>query len=1078
MTPGSIKPFSFATASQAGLGAATLSDFALPAKKKSGGTSYISRDRLAVQNAPAVSRTPSGRHFPENPTPIDHLKFLHGMDAERDLNVGLRRLGNKKSEGKFRNPQIKVSYASKVKVSELSKYIDLLQGEPDVYITQGDYAWWLRKKDPEWYKTNSNYLRGISSIFVDLDVYHSPLWKDAPTVDVVNAILAKCDAAGVPRPLVINSGRGLYTIWGLTSRVPVKEYGGQWQKVQSRLLLLLEEFGADTVVKDMTRVLRLVGSYNSKAQTCVSVAFDDGMRYSLAHMDECTAGLPVPVPKEKPKKSKVAQKQVAAESKDAKVKRTTPPKAPSELAICAPPELNATAQAILDAQLAWLVRYVEYGDACVSRFGKMRKGAFAIFKDIATLVLLRGGIPTGMRDVTQMWMAIYLFFAGFITADDLPAMAKNFSLLCHEPLDIYQSGEARSLMDRMNQHRDMFGYLSDSSEPKHKRMLTKRTGCIGLNPVTPKAPDERRVRTSFDSYMGSPVYKAKISTLIEVLGITEQEQAYLTRLIGPEERARRKWLKGARHKKIGRNAEMLRLYQEGESPKHLSETFEVSPATVYRVLHTDDVTHAQSMSTRAALRQHRFEKKRATLSVYLLDQSMSVRQLAKNAGVSPSFAHRVVCEFKEKQAIERKARIFVSLSGLNPYAKSSVTSNDVLAGPALGPQIPAVSSSKPVVLPAVSPFSFSPEDNRGRTYGLGAKTVGDGKRAMGGDRASVSWSLDRSLVDSLLAFSHTRSPGSPQNSPHGALDAAPDALCPDSLVSAADPSAAGFTPVSPGTGSLAEYLAQVRAQRLNREEACVIDPTSPQANLFSSMPGIDHSRLVKKSKKGSSMIVGKALSLHGTQSVPPNLAVASGPLAMSTDPQASMEATSDEVDPWELVSDADHDENPFEGIGVEGEFIGQDDEDDDPFDSSWYRDEGGDVCTGEYDTAEVDQVTVQNDIPGNPGIAQGAVQMPGDYGTEPSEVAGMNVDENGYPLDLDSLKVMVLDGGIQDNWNHDERRKFESLVKECQADWTMTTFSMRKLKARLLRADMCAILMQYYEMAEPLVVNQERPNVA
>jgi hypothetical protein len=71
-----------------------------------------------------------------------------------------------------------------------------------------------------------------------------------------------CKKIGLPRPLLVNSGRGIHAYWPLTREVTRQE----WEPVAERLreLCVLHNFHIDGKVFEVARVLRIPGTYNFK----------------------------------------------------------------------------------------------------------------------------------------------------------------------------------------------------------------------------------------------------------------------------------------------------------------------------------------------------------------------------------------------------------------------------------------------------------------------------------------------------------------------------------------------------------------------------------------------------------------------------------------------------------------------------------------------------------------------------------------------------------------------------------------------------------------------------------------------
>ena len=120
------------------------------------------------------------------------------------------------------------------------------QGGADRYMSVNEfYAWRCIR-----------HLRSLRACFVDIDGIYDFEW-----------VMSAVGSAGLPTPnFCVFSGRGIHLYWQIDP-VPASALG-VWQRVQNeivrRLVAAPEALNVDVKVKDCTRVLRLVGSVNSK----------------------------------------------------------------------------------------------------------------------------------------------------------------------------------------------------------------------------------------------------------------------------------------------------------------------------------------------------------------------------------------------------------------------------------------------------------------------------------------------------------------------------------------------------------------------------------------------------------------------------------------------------------------------------------------------------------------------------------------------------------------------------------------------------------------------------------------------
>ena len=115
-------------------------------------------------------------------------------------------------------------------------------GQKDRYFTPNEFRQWRRV----------DLLSSLRAVYVDLDGCTD--WK---------GVLKSLSELGLPSPtFIVESGRGLHLYW-LIEATPAKALP-VWQAVTDFLVSKLQAFGSDASARDCTRVLRIVGSINSK----------------------------------------------------------------------------------------------------------------------------------------------------------------------------------------------------------------------------------------------------------------------------------------------------------------------------------------------------------------------------------------------------------------------------------------------------------------------------------------------------------------------------------------------------------------------------------------------------------------------------------------------------------------------------------------------------------------------------------------------------------------------------------------------------------------------------------------------
>jgi hypothetical protein len=145
-----------------------------------------------------------------------------------------------------------------VPISDLGYAVRQLEGAPDVYLTQNRFLGRRRRV---------SRLAELDALFVDLD-YYKTACADAHPRHVLSLALDALEARRIPSPsFAIATGRGLALVW-LHRPVP-RAALPRWRACQQVLGHTLRHLGADRLASDAARVLRLVGTRNSRSETLV-----------------------------------------------------------------------------------------------------------------------------------------------------------------------------------------------------------------------------------------------------------------------------------------------------------------------------------------------------------------------------------------------------------------------------------------------------------------------------------------------------------------------------------------------------------------------------------------------------------------------------------------------------------------------------------------------------------------------------------------------------------------------------------------------------------------------------------------
>ena len=138
---------------------------------------------------------------------------------------------------------------------------DLLDEEFDVYFACAKY-------EESGSRTNDN-VKNIKSFWLDIDCGVGKPYADQG--DGLTALKAFCKTVGLPKPTIVNSGRGLHVYWPLTAPITRKE----WVNTAKRLKVVCNEEGleADPArTADAASILRMPDTFNHKAEPPLPVA--------------------------------------------------------------------------------------------------------------------------------------------------------------------------------------------------------------------------------------------------------------------------------------------------------------------------------------------------------------------------------------------------------------------------------------------------------------------------------------------------------------------------------------------------------------------------------------------------------------------------------------------------------------------------------------------------------------------------------------------------------------------------------------------------------------------------------------
>ena len=149
-------------------------------------------------------------------------------------------------------------------MEQLYEVLPAYAGLNDVYITQNRF----------YGSRANNRVVELSTMYSDLDYYKVSDFAHMPPEAVFDLALDALLRAKIPfLSLAIVTGRGLALVW---RHEPVPGHVlPKWARCQQYIFEALKGLGADPGATDPARVLRLVGTYNSKSGRPVETVFEN-----------------------------------------------------------------------------------------------------------------------------------------------------------------------------------------------------------------------------------------------------------------------------------------------------------------------------------------------------------------------------------------------------------------------------------------------------------------------------------------------------------------------------------------------------------------------------------------------------------------------------------------------------------------------------------------------------------------------------------------------------------------------------------------------------------------------------------
>lgn len=451
-------------------------------------------------------------------------------------------------------------------VSQLDDISRGMIGMEDSYISQATFKTGKNRS-----QSNAQSLR---CVFVDLDVYSKHGGGRKVTQELIGDVEQRARDLNIPAPSYIaNSGRGLYAKWVFESSVG-DTLLPHWKILQRKLVGSFLEFGSDSSVTDTSRILRLLQTVNSKSGESVFIE-RQGETHSFTDLYRSLSD----VPQFKRTKSQEIIESGHGEAMRSGIKL----KARDLTGDKSLTNLDALNQYSEARQPILMCDLTDDGKTIITSKFSIETLNWARFLDLRDLVIARGGIDEGSRDVTLFWMITFLAHAKVIN----PA---NF----WEEVGALLSGFPVSHSFRPTQ--------DGSLGTIFKKICAQSNG--------------EKIKMGSREY--DPIYTSSNNNLISIFQISPDEERSMRTIISECERIRRSDAKvpgrsESRQSRCDLQLVAVAMKEQGLSSTKIAQELGKNRSTIHRWLTPIKDVGAQYIETRG--RKKSSEKMRSRKSV-------------------------------------------------------------------------------------------------------------------------------------------------------------------------------------------------------------------------------------------------------------------------------------------------------------------------------------------------------------------------------------------------------------------------------------------------------------------------------
>lgn len=226
----------------------------------------------------------------------------------------------------IKDDAIKNTVQLRCSLTKLADGLKKCLGLIDVYISVNEFG--KSRKLESLLKTTMFYS--------DLDIYHTDK-KDLTHEQLIDQILAHCEFYDIPSPnIIIYSGNGYYLKWLFIEKMSRSNLSPtRYDQVQKSINRIFIDFGADPKAMDVSRVLRLPGTINSKTGNLCEVIYYQDERLPANVMYDMFTRYYVPEPEKpqvvkEPRQIKEKTESLKAPKPELVFKSRDPSKAPKK----------------------------------------------------------------------------------------------------------------------------------------------------------------------------------------------------------------------------------------------------------------------------------------------------------------------------------------------------------------------------------------------------------------------------------------------------------------------------------------------------------------------------------------------------------------------------------------------------------------------------------------------------------------------------------------------------------------------------------------------------------------------------